>query len=156
MTSLPAAIDANASRIASLITERQFAADPSLAARFGDRGRVKCTEDALRHLEYLSSAAANDSDSLFADYVAWAKILLARLRISDDDLAKNLHLLREAVRETLPMVRRPPASSTRRCAIFPRCRPPAGAFCPTVSRTPTWLESISTCCCRAIVVGHGS
>lgn len=101
MTSLPEAIDANASRIASLITERQFAADPSLLARFGDRGRLKCTEDARRHLEYLSSAAATNSDSLFADYVGWAKILLARLGLSDDDLAKNLHLLREAVRETL-------------------------------------------------------
>ena len=101
MTSLPAAIDANAARIASLITERQVAADPSLAARFGDRGRLKCTEDARRHLEYLSSAAANNSDSLFADYVGWAKILLARLGLSDDDLSQNLHLLREAVREVL-------------------------------------------------------
>jgi methanogenic corrinoid protein MtbC1 len=101
MTSLAAAIDANASRIATLITDRQFAADPSLAARFGDRGRIKCTEDARRHLEYLSSAAAAESDSLFADYVAWAKILLARLGLSDDDLATNLRLLREAVRETL-------------------------------------------------------
>ena len=101
MTSLPGAIDANASRIATLVTERQYAADLSLAARFGDRGRLKCTEDARRHLEYLSSAAATNSDSLFADYVAWAKILLARLGLSDDDLAKNLHLLREAVLETL-------------------------------------------------------
>ena len=101
VTSLPEAIDANALRIATLITERQFAADPSLAARFGDRGRLKCTEDARRHLEYLASAAATDSDSLFADYVAWAKILLARLGLTDDDLAKNLRLLREALRETL-------------------------------------------------------
>jgi methylmalonyl-CoA mutase cobalamin-binding domain/chain len=100
-TPLPAAIVANAPRIAALITDRQFAADPSLTARFGDRGRQKCTDDARRHLEYLSSAAATESDSLFADYVAWAKILLARLGLSDDDLAKNLHLLREAVRETL-------------------------------------------------------
>jgi methanogenic corrinoid protein MtbC1 len=101
VTSLPAAINANASRIATLITERQFAADPSLAVRFGDRGRQKCAEDARRHLEYLASAAATGSDSLFADYVSWAKILLARLGLSDDDLAKNLSLLREAVREVL-------------------------------------------------------
>ena len=101
MTSLPEAIEANASRIAALITERQFAADPTLATRFGDRGRLKCTEDARRHLEYLSSAAATNSDSLFADYVGWAKILLARLGFTDDDLARNLHLLREALLETL-------------------------------------------------------
>jgi methylmalonyl-CoA mutase cobalamin-binding domain/chain len=94
-------IDAHAARIATMITDRQFAADPSLATRFGDRGRQKCTEDARRHLEYLSSASATGRASLFTDYVAWAKILLARLGLSDDDLATNLHLLRDAVRETL-------------------------------------------------------
>ena len=99
--SLPAAIDAHADRIATLITERQFAADQALAARFGERGRQKCTEDARRHLEYLSAAASTESNALFGDYVAWAKILLARLGLSDDDLATNLHLLRDAVRETL-------------------------------------------------------
>ncbi|HJU68023.1 MAG TPA: cobalamin-dependent protein [Gemmatimonadaceae bacterium] len=99
--SLTSALEEQSERIATLVTERQFAADRTLEARFGERGRQKCTEDARRHLEYLSSAASAESDTLFADYVAWAKILLARLGLSDDDLAKNLVLMRDAVRETL-------------------------------------------------------
>jgi methanogenic corrinoid protein MtbC1 len=98
---LAEAIDAHAERVAARITERQFADDPTLAVRFGERGRRKCTEDARRHLEYLASAARADSNTLFADYAGWAKILLARLGLSDEDLARNLTLLRDVIRETL-------------------------------------------------------
>jgi methylmalonyl-CoA mutase cobalamin-binding domain/chain len=100
-TSLAAAIDGHADHISAYITEQQFSADPTLEKRFGARGRQKCTEDSRRHLAYLSSAAGLESDALFADYVGWAKILLARLGLSDDDLAKNLALLRNAVRAAL-------------------------------------------------------
>ncbi|MFL5613983.1 MAG: B12-binding domain-containing protein [Gemmatimonadaceae bacterium] len=100
-TSLAAAIDGQAEHISASITEQQFSADPTLEERFGARGRQKCTEDSRRHLAYLSSAAALESDALFADYIGWAKILLARLGLTDDDLAKNLVLLRNAVRTAL-------------------------------------------------------
>jgi MerR family transcriptional regulator, light-induced transcriptional regulator len=83
------------------VTERQFAADRTLEARFGARGRQKCTADALRHLSYLASAASTGSDALFADYVGWAKVLLARLGLADEDLAQNLVLMRDAVRATV-------------------------------------------------------
>jgi methanogenic corrinoid protein MtbC1 len=100
-TSLAAAIDGQAEHISAYITEQQFSADPTLEERFGVRGRQKCTEDSRRHLAYLSSAAALESDALFADYIGWVKILLARLGLTDDDLAKNLVLLRNAVRAAL-------------------------------------------------------
>lgn len=100
-TTLALAIDAHADHIARAITDQQFAADPSLEARFGARGRAKCTEDSRRHLDYLSAAALAESDALFADYVAWAKILLARIGLSDSDLARNLGLLRDAIRSAL-------------------------------------------------------
>lgn len=101
VSSLAAALDAHAEAIATRVTARQFDADPSLVSRFGERGRQKCTADARRHLSYLSSAVSAGSDALFADYVGWAKILLARLGLSDADLARNLVLLRNAVQETL-------------------------------------------------------
>lgn len=98
---IAAAIDAQIDHIAQLVTEAQFAADPSLRERFGDRGLRKCTEDCKRHLSYVSSAAAASSDALFTDYVGWAKVLLARLGLSDEDLSRNLILLRDAVRTSL-------------------------------------------------------
>lgn len=96
------AIEANAPRIATLVTERHFAADPVLHARWGDRGREKCTEDSLRHLSYVSAAAMSGSDALFDAYVGWARILLGRLGFTEQHLAQNLSLLRDALIETLP------------------------------------------------------
>ena len=98
---LAAAIDAHAQTIAEQITTQQFADDPTLEKRFGARGRSKCTEDAHRHLSYLASAAVASSDKLFIDYVAWAKILLAKLSMSHADLARNLTLMRAAVTNEL-------------------------------------------------------
>ncbi|MEP6833246.1 MAG: cobalamin-dependent protein [Gemmatimonas sp.] len=96
------AIESNASRIAARVTDRQFADDPALHARWGDRGRVKCTEDALRHLSYVSAAAMSGSDALFDAYVGWARILLGRLGLTEQHLAQNLSYLRDALLETLP------------------------------------------------------
>lgn len=98
---LAAAIDAMSGQIAQRVTDAQFAADPSLLVRFGERGYRKCTDDCHRHLSYVSSAAAAASDALFTDYVGWAKVLLARHGLADDDLARNLILLRDALRATL-------------------------------------------------------
>ena len=114
MTSIPAASDSTsrhqfadaiqdrADEIATLVTDRQFAADPTLVERYGERGRRKCTEDAKRHISYLASALSQGSEALFADYVGWAKILLSKLGMSDDDLTANLALLRNAISETMP------------------------------------------------------
>lgn len=97
-----AAVESRSDEIATLVTDRQFAADPRLVERYGERGRRKCTEDAKRHISYLAAALSQGSDALFADYVGWAKILLGRLGMSDDDLATNLSLLRSAIAETMP------------------------------------------------------
>lgn len=96
------AVAAHAEAIARLATDRQFATDSTLLERFGERGRAKCTEDALRHLSYVGSSASTGSDALFADYVGWAKILLARLGLGADDLTRNLIAVRDATREVLP------------------------------------------------------
>lgn len=96
------AIEANTTRIATRVTERHFAEDPALQARWGDRGRVKCTEDAVRHLSYLSAAAMSGSDALFEAYIGWARILLDRLGFAEQHLAQNLLYLRDALLEMLP------------------------------------------------------
>lgn len=96
-----AAVDDRADQIAASVTDRQFAGDPTLVDRFGERGRRKCSEDAKRHLSYLSASLAQGSDALFADYVGWAKILLGKLGLTDDDLSVNLTLLRTVIAETV-------------------------------------------------------
>lgn len=96
------ALEIRSDDIASIVTDRQFAADPTLYDRYGEPGRRKCTEDVKRHISYLATSLSQGSDALFTDYVGWAKILLANLGMSDRDLADNLAVLRSAIAETFP------------------------------------------------------
>ena len=85
-------IDAERRRLAEAVTERHYELSPELDARYGPVGREKCLEDAEFHLSYLAEALAASSPSLFADYVAWAKVMLAARGVPAEDLARNLAL----------------------------------------------------------------
>lgn len=95
-------IDERRGRIAELMTERQYRAYPELAARYGAQGRERCMEDAIYHLSYLSEAVASTSPGLFADYIAWAKAMLAGRGIPANDLETNLRFMRDSLMEELP------------------------------------------------------
>jgi methanogenic corrinoid protein MtbC1 len=106
------AIDAERARLAETITDLQYRAHPELLARYGPAGREKCLQDAGYHLAYLSEAIAADNPDLFADYIAWAKVMLAGRGIPSEDLAANLRFLRQSIRDVLPEELSAPA-----CAI---------------------------------------
>jgi signal transduction histidine kinase len=97
-----AAIEARRGELAEAVTARHYARRPELAARYGAVGRIKCLEDAHFHLSYLAEAVAAASPPLFADYVAWARVMLAGRGIPAEDLAENLAVLREALVESFP------------------------------------------------------
>lgn len=87
--------------LAEDLVARQFAANPDLARRFGPTGRAKCLQDASYHLAYLADAIAAGTPDLFADYVAWTKIMLGKRGIPAEDLIRHLELTRTVVVETL-------------------------------------------------------
>lgn len=95
-------IDARRDALAGAVTARHFALHPELDARYGEPGRAKCRQDAHYHLSYLAEAIAASSPSLFADYVSWAQAMLAGRGIPAEDLARNLEVLQEALRDELP------------------------------------------------------
>lgn len=101
-SAVAAALETFAKGIADEVTLRHFAADPSLEKKYGERGRIRCTEDAHRHLSYLAASASASSDALFEEYVGWAKILLSRLGLTEHHLARNLALLREVIVDMIP------------------------------------------------------
>jgi methanogenic corrinoid protein MtbC1 len=80
--------------IAEELVERQFAAHPELAERYGPSGRRKCLEDAGYHLSYLADAMDAGQPLLFASYVGWAKVMLGKRGIPLEDLASYLELTR--------------------------------------------------------------
>lgn len=93
------AIAAQREEIARIVVQRHFARHPPLAERYGPHGQMKCYQDTLYHLLYLSEAVANRAPMLFRDYVAWAKALLVGLGIPASDLVQHLRLLEQVLHE---------------------------------------------------------
>ncbi len=90
------------SELAATLVEREFARHPELAQRYGRIGREKSLQDAGYHLSFLAQALALGNQSLFTDYVAWAKVMLAQRRVLPADLAFHLGCMAEVVEEKLP------------------------------------------------------
>ena len=95
-------LDRERALLAETITSRQYEAQPELAAKYGEAGRVKCLQDANYHLSYLAEAVAASSHSLFSDYIGWAKVMLGARGVPAADLSRNLLIMSEVVRERLP------------------------------------------------------
>lgn len=89
-------------QIAQAVTARHFQAHPQLAARFGATGSVKCREDTEYHLGFLEQAVARASPEIFADYLSWARIMLASRGIPKADLEDHLRSLLNVLRDMLP------------------------------------------------------
>jgi MerR family transcriptional regulator, light-induced transcriptional regulator len=87
--------------IAAALVDRQFSERPELAVRYGPIGREKCLQDANYHLAYLADAMSAETPALFGNYVAWAKVMLGKRNIPEEDLARHLELTRTMLRETL-------------------------------------------------------
>ncbi|HZG53598.1 MAG TPA: cobalamin-dependent protein [Pyrinomonadaceae bacterium] len=95
-------LDTERARLAEEVTSRQYEAQPELAAKYGEAGRVRCLQDANYHLSYLAEAVAASSQALFSDYIGWAKVMLEARGIPAADLSRNLQIMSEVVRERLP------------------------------------------------------
>jgi MerR family transcriptional regulator, light-induced transcriptional regulator len=95
-------IDRQRDKLSEAITERQYELNPELATRYGEAGWKRCLQDALYHLSYLCESIVASRPSLFADYIAWAKIMLAARGIPTRDLVRNLEIMREKLVEVLP------------------------------------------------------
>src|SRR5688500_3555933 len=84
------------------ILARQYERHPELIDRYGSTGRDHCRKDVEYHLTYLAEAPAASTPALFAEYIAWAKVMLAGRRIPSSDLAGNLECMGEVLQESLP------------------------------------------------------
>lgn len=102
MRHLHPGLDRRRQELAEAVTELHYERRPELAQRYGPAGRARCLQDAAYHLAYLSEALAASSPDLFADYVAWAKVMLEGRGIPAEDLACNLEALRDVLRRELP------------------------------------------------------
>lgn len=96
------AVSAARAALAEAVTARHYELNPRLERRHGPAGREECLRDANYHLSYLAEAVCSSSPPLFADYVAWAKVMLESRGVPASDLARNLEVIRDVLRERLP------------------------------------------------------
>ena len=87
--------------LAADLVDRQCAAQPELMRRYGPTGREKCLQDANYHLAFLSDAMNAQDPALFSNYIAWAKVMLGKRGIPEEDLRRHLELTRTVVSERL-------------------------------------------------------
>jgi methanogenic corrinoid protein MtbC1 len=95
------AINADRAALAEAITARHYEIQPELETRYGAVGRAKCVQDAGYHLSYLAEAISASSPALFADYIAWAKVMLESRGVPAGDLSRNLNCIREVLQQRL-------------------------------------------------------
>jgi methanogenic corrinoid protein MtbC1 len=95
-------LDRRRGELAETIVAAQYDLQPYLGPRYGEAGRAKCVQDVQYHLAYLAEAIASASPALFADYVAWARVLLAGLNLPAEHLATNLRCMRDVLWRQLP------------------------------------------------------
>jgi len=87
--------------LAEELVTRQYLGYPELAGHYGSEGREECLQDAQYHLAYLADAMNARAPELYANYVAWAKVLLGKRGMSAEGLAHHLELTRKVVKDTV-------------------------------------------------------
>lgn len=80
--------------LATAVADRHFAAHPEVFDRYpAAAARQRCLEDARFHLQYLATALEAGSTEMFLDYVAWAKVVLAKRNVPERDFIDNLRIV---------------------------------------------------------------
>lgn len=92
-----AAIRDSLDRLAEEIAREHERRHPEVFARYPAVGRQRCLEDARFHLQYLAAALDAGSRDMFADYISWAKVMLAARNVPPSDLADNLAIVESVV-----------------------------------------------------------
>ena len=83
--------------------ESEFRVRPDFWRRYGDKAKVRCTEDTNFHINFLVCALTMDTPSIFLDYVDWLVPLLKGHGMGEDDVRENLGCLKHSISGTLPL-----------------------------------------------------
>ncbi len=75
------------------IYEKQSA----LVKNYNEIKRSKSVRDTKYHLQYLAEAVADDSRSLFLDYIDWASVIMDNIGIDKENFIQNLQHTKAAI-----------------------------------------------------------
>lgn len=94
-------IHESTNELSNYITELHFEHDPSLSARYGSEGKLRCKQDAVFHLNFLAEALTMQLPEMYVNYILWAESMLKSRNIPDTDLLNNLNFVQIAIHEIL-------------------------------------------------------
>jgi MerR family transcriptional regulator, light-induced transcriptional regulator len=103
--------------LAGKIVERQWKLRPALEQLYGEKGMVRCLEDARYHLRYLSEAVQAREPALFVHYATWARTMLSARSIPVEDLVANFEVMLDVLKSELPASMHTPAVDYVKSAI---------------------------------------
>jgi len=84
--------------LARTVTDALFVRHPDWTARFGARGRRRCTEDVRLHVAFLSGSVQAGTPQLFADYASWCATMLRSRGMEGELLAEHFAVLEEQLK----------------------------------------------------------
>ncbi|SHG21196.1 Methanogenic corrinoid protein MtbC1 [Fodinibius roseus] len=87
--------------LAQLTTDLYFDDHAELEDQYGKKGREKCLEDTIYHINYLEQAVRVNSVILFSNYLEWARTMLKERDIPVNDLVDNMMFLKKALQKRL-------------------------------------------------------
>lgn len=90
-------IDQQRAELAEAIVDEYYQYYPELTAQYGTEGKKFCLQDVDYHLTYLAEAIAVGHPTFFANYIAWAKVLLNGMNISSEELANSLQIVQSVL-----------------------------------------------------------
>jgi len=96
-----AAIRTHRDVLATSIVDRQYGMDPQRWEAFGAEGRQKSLRDVRYHLDYLTEALEAEDQSLFVNYVDWARTLYSSLGLGEDALETSLRIMLDILPQAL-------------------------------------------------------
>ena len=111
--------------VAEAVTEEFFRRHPDWADRYGPRGRERGIEDAQFHMDFLGGALIAGEPQAFAEYVRWARRVLAARGIEARFLRENLEQIGGALASRLDGGSRPAVEEVVRAGLA-ACDEPGG------------------------------
>jgi len=94
-------LTARRAALAQAIAENELARRPELEQRYGPAVREKAQQDAGYHLAFLATAVRTETPALFADYIAWVKVLLVHRGLRAEDIAFHFECLNDVLCRSL-------------------------------------------------------
>ncbi|HEX8679910.1 MAG TPA: cobalamin-dependent protein [Chthoniobacterales bacterium] len=136
--------------VAAAVTEEFLQRQPDWLTRYGEKARVRGTEDAGYHIDFLAGAIESGSVAAFCEYARWCSRLLSGLGMAPQFLAENLEQISQHLSAKLGAPANETIASFTESAVAAALEAPGDPAAPGESA----LDSARSVFVQAILAGR--